>query len=76
MSGHECREDGSGDGGAITGAIIGGAILGIVGAAIGWIMATQAAGLARPAETSGDRRGRRAQPRLGARQLVLGAVLP
>ena len=33
-------------------------------------------GLARLAEASGDRRGRLAQPRLGARQLVLGAVLP
>ena len=34
------------------------------------------AGLVRLAEASGDRRGRLAQPRLGARQLVLGAVLP
>jgi hypothetical protein len=34
------------------------------------------AGLARLAEASGDRRGRLAQPRLGTRQLVLGAVLP
>ena len=30
----------------------------------------------RLAEASGNRRGRLAQPRLGARQLVLGAVLP
>ena len=37
---------------------------------------TRAAGLARPDKASGDRRGRLAQPRLGARQLVLGAVLP
>ena len=32
--------------------------------------------LARLGEASGDGRGRLAQPRLGARQLVLGAVLP
>lgn len=34
------------------------------------------AGLARLTEAGGDRRGRLAQPRLGARQLVLGTVLP
>ena len=33
-------------------------------------------GLARLAEASGDRRGRLAQPGLGARQLVFGAVFP